>query len=71
MLAYIKFDVCLSVRAENCLRNEGINTLAALRGKTDAELLRIPNLGRRTFNELRRIQGQFDKIRLVSNPIKD
>lgn len=50
----------LSVRAENTLRSQGVNTLGELRQKTDTDLLRIPNLGRLTLREIRNAQAVFD-----------
>jgi hypothetical protein len=45
-------DLELSTRATNALLNDGVRTLGDLRGKTDAELLLIPNLGRGSVREI-------------------
>lgn len=43
----------LSVRARTCLRNDDIRTIQQLKRISDAELLRAPNVGRKTLMELR------------------
>ena len=45
----------LSVRAANCLKTKGIRTVAHLAIMTEAELLRTPNFGRRSLNEIKEI----------------
>ena len=45
----------LSTRAINTCRNERLFTVGDVRRRTDAELLRIQNLGRHTLSELRRL----------------
>ena len=45
----------LSVRAANCLKTEGICTVAHLAMMTEAELMRMPNFGRRTLSEVKEI----------------
>lgn len=42
----------LSVRARNCLKNLGIKDLAELGDRTEDDVLRIHNLGKKTFNEI-------------------
>lgn len=42
----------LSVRSRNCLNAEGITTLWQLVSKTERELLRTPNFGRKSLREL-------------------
>ena len=42
----------LSVRSMNCLKNDGINYLEDLIQKTPGELLRAPNFGRKSLNEI-------------------
>lgn len=44
-----------SMRTKNCLRNEGIGTLGELVIKTEAELLRCPNFGRKSANEIKEV----------------
>jgi len=44
-----------SVRASNCLRNEGIIYLGDLVQKSEAELRRSPNLGNKSVNEIKAV----------------
>ncbi len=43
----------LSVRAANCLQEIGVNYVGDLILKTEWELLKLPNFGRKTLNELK------------------
>lgn len=43
----------LTVRTSNCLRAEDIYTIGELVSKTERQLLAIPNLGRRSVNEIK------------------
>lgn len=45
----------LSIRTANCLRNYNLKTVGELLQKTEAELLRIPNFGRRSLIEIREV----------------
>jgi DNA-directed RNA polymerase subunit alpha len=45
-------DLELSVRAYNCLKRAGINTVAELINKTENEMLKIRNLGKKSFKEV-------------------
>jgi DNA-directed RNA polymerase alpha subunit len=45
-------DLALSARIGHCLHNEGIETVGQLSGKSDGDLLRIPNFGRKSLFEL-------------------
>lgn len=45
----------LSVRAYNCLKNANIKTLADLVQKTEYEMLRTKNFGRKSLNEIKEI----------------
>src|SRR5438105_6625827 len=67
----------LSVRSYNCLKNANIQTIGDLVQKTEAELLRTKNFGRKSLNEIKEILGnlglsfgmKFDaQGRLVSPP---
>jgi hypothetical protein len=48
----------LSVRTYNCLKNEGIRYVGEFAQKGEAELLRTPNFGRKSLNELKEILAQ-------------
>lgn len=48
----------LSVRTYLCLRNEGIRFLGEFAQMSEAELLRIPNFGRKSLNELKKVMAQ-------------
>jgi DNA-directed RNA polymerase alpha subunit len=45
----------LSVRSANCLKNEGIHYVGELVQKSEAEMLRTPNFGRKSLNEIKEI----------------
>ncbi len=51
----------LSVRANNCLKNDKINWLGELVQKTEADMLKTPNFGRKSLNE---IKAQLDAMGL-------
>ena len=44
-----------TTRTENCLRNDNIFYIGDLVQKTENEMLRIPNLGKNSFNEIKEI----------------
>ena len=45
-------ELDLSVRSYNCLKRAGINTVQNLTEKTEAEMLKVRNLGRKSFDEV-------------------
>lgn len=45
-------DLELSVRSYNCLKRAGINTLEDLTGKTEDEMMKVRNLGRKSLDEV-------------------
>ena len=45
-------DLELGVRSYNCLKREGIQTVGDLVSKTEAELLNIPNFGKKSIDEV-------------------
>ena len=47
----------LSVRSYNCLKNAGIQTIGELVLKTESEMLRTKNFGRKSLNEIKEILG--------------
>jgi DNA-directed RNA polymerase subunit alpha len=48
-------DLELSVRSANCLKNAGINLIGELVQKTEAEMLKTKNFGRKSLNEIKEI----------------
>ena len=49
----------LSVRSYNCLKNANIQTISELVQKTEAEMLRTKNFGRKSLNEIKEILGNL------------
>lgn len=49
----------LSVRSYNCLKNANISTIGDLVQKTEAEMLRTKNFGRKSLNEIKEILTQM------------
>jgi DNA-directed RNA polymerase subunit alpha len=47
----------LSVRSANCLKNDNIVYIGDLIQKTEAEMLRTPNFGRKSLNEIKEVLG--------------
>jgi DNA-directed RNA polymerase subunit alpha len=45
----------LSVRSANCLKNAGIKLIGELVSKTEAEMLKTQNFGRKSLNEIKDI----------------
>ena len=50
-------ELGLSVRAYNCLKRANINTLGDLTNKTELEMMKIRNLGKKSLKEV------MDKIK--------
>ena len=48
-------DLELSVRSANCLKNDNIVYIGDLVGKTEADMLRTPNFGRKSLNEIKNV----------------
>ena len=49
----------LSVRSYNCLKNAGIQTIGELVQKSEAEMLRTKNFGRKSLSEIKEILGSM------------
>jgi DNA-directed RNA polymerase subunit alpha len=47
----------LSVRSTNCLKRAGIHIVADLADKTEEEMLKVRNLGRKSFEEIKNTMG--------------
>lgn len=53
-------DLELGVRSYNCLKREGIQTVGDLVSKTEAELLNIPNFGKKSIDEVKEKLAERD-----------
>ena len=53
LLAMSVFDLELTVRSENCLNNANIATVGKLATKTDRDLLKYRNFGKKSLNEIK------------------
>lgn len=49
----------LSVRSANCLKNDSIVYIGDLVQKSEAEMLRTPNFGRKSLNEIKEVLSQM------------
>ena len=49
----------LSVRSANCLKNDNIVYIGDLVQKTEGEMLRTPNFGRKSLNEIKEVLAQM------------
>ena len=47
-------DLDLSVRSNNCLRRAGINTVDELFQKTEEDMMKVRNLGRKSLDEVKK-----------------
>jgi DNA-directed RNA polymerase subunit alpha len=50
----------LSVRSANCLKNADINKIWQLVNKTEAEMLKTKNFGRKSLNEIKEVLTEMD-----------
>jgi len=53
-------DLELSVRSANCLKNADIQYIGQLVQKTDAEMLKTKNFGRKSLNEIKALLAEHD-----------
>ena len=58
-------DLDFSVRAYNCLKRAGINTLGDLTAKSELEMMKIRNLGKKSLKEV------LDKIKDMGLKFRD
>jgi DNA-directed RNA polymerase subunit alpha len=49
----------LSVRSANCLKNENLFYIGDLVQKTEADMLKTPNFGRKSLNEIKEVLAQM------------
>src|ERR1700691_3400083 len=49
----------LSVRSANCLKNDNITYIGDLIQKSESEMLRTPNFGRKSLNEIKEVLAQM------------
>jgi len=49
----------LSVRSANCLKNDNIVYIGDLIQKSESEMLRTPNFGRKSLNEIKEVLAQM------------
>ena len=54
-------DLDLSVRSFNCLKRAGITTVADLVEKSEEEMMRVRNLGRKSLDEVKK---KLDELHL-------
>ena len=53
-------DLELSVRSANCLRNANIRFIGELVQRTEAEMLKTKNFGRKSLNEIKQLLAEMD-----------
>jgi DNA-directed RNA polymerase subunit alpha len=53
-------DLELSVRSANCLKNANITYIGELVQRTEAEMLKTKNFGRKSLNEIRQLLEEMD-----------
>jgi DNA-directed RNA polymerase subunit alpha len=61
----------LSVRSSNCLKNANIKYIYELVQKTESEMLKTQNFGRKSLNEMKRILEEMDlefAMKLINFP---
>ena len=60
-------ELDLSVRSYNCLKRAGINSVQELADKSEADMMKVRNLGRKSLEEvnIRRFRIRIKKRRLI------
>ena len=58
-------DLDLSVRSYNCLKRANINTVGELTQKTEEEMMKVRNLGRKSLDE---VLGKLHEVGLSLKP---
>jgi DNA-directed RNA polymerase subunit alpha len=53
-------DLELSVRSQNCLKNDNIAYIGDLVIRTEAEMLKTPNFGRKSLNEIKEVLSNMN-----------
>ena len=53
----------LSVRSYNCLKRAGINTVQELANKTEEDMMKVRNLGRKSLEE---VKAKLEELRFRS-----
>jgi DNA-directed RNA polymerase subunit alpha len=53
-------DLELSVRSQNCLKNDNIVYIGDLVTKTESEMLKTPNFGRKSLNEIKELLNSMN-----------
>lgn len=61
-------ELDLSVRSYNCLKRAGINNVDDLTNKTEEEMMKVRNLGRKSLDE---VLGKLDELGLALKPSED
>lgn len=61
-------ELDLSVRSYNCLKRAGINTVEDLAGKTEDDMMKVRNLGRKSLEE---VLKKLDELGLSLSPSDD
>ena len=52
-------DLELSVRSQNCLKNDNISYIGDLVVKTESQMLRTPNFGKKSLNEIKNLLAEL------------
>ena len=60
MLEMTVEELDLSVRSYNCLKRAGINTVEELTNKTEPEMMKVRNLGKKSLNEIKQKLNELD-----------